>query len=213
MRKRSITGVLGTFLSLAGILLIVWWILLGLSQLSASSGASLAAMAMTPLWLPANIVGIIATVLLVVGLSAFFTRAAPDSDTLGFLATTVSMAGVLLFGALQFDETFVWPVLAQDAPMLLEPGGPMLGAPPFFAAYVSMGVLFAAGFILLTAHSIRRAALPLVLNLLLVFGALLFAGGVLVPVAVRTAGVLIFGGALIWAGLVIGSRPPTKEVK
>lgn len=212
MIQRSITRVLGMLLGLSGLLLIVWWLLLGLSQLSGGSGGSFASMVLTPAWLPVNILGLVATLLLAVGLCAFLTRASPDIGVLGFVGTVVSIAGVVLFDALQFDETFVWPVLAQHAPLLMEPDGPIFRNPAFFAVYIAMGVLFAVGFVLLAAHSIRRATLPLVLNVLLLVGALLFAGGALVPIVVRTVGVLMFGSALIWAGISLGVTSPSKEV-
>ncbi|WP_455382289.1 hypothetical protein [Salinispira pacifica] len=201
MRRESILRVMHVVLGLSGLLLIIWWLLLGLTLLPGGSGRSFAAMVLTPGWVPINVIGLVATLLLAIGLSGFLARQAERPGTLGFLGAIVSIAGVVLFGALQFDETFVWPLLAVHAPQLMEPGGPMFTNGPFLSVYLIMGVLFAGGFVLLAVHLIRLKSHPLVLELLLLVGAVLFAGGTLVPVFVRTVGVLLLGASLMWWGL------------
>ena len=66
--------------------------------------------------------------------------------------------------------------------------------------YVIMGVLFAVGFIFLAIQSLKRRIFPIIPSVFLLVGAVLFAGGVLIPIAARTIGVLLFSIALIWIG-------------
>ena len=76
----------------------------------------------------------------------------------------------------------------------------MFTDPAFFITYVIMGILFAVGFIFLAVQSLKRRIFPSVPSVFLLIGVVLFAGGVLVPIAARTVGVLLFGVALIWIG-------------
>jgi len=162
MKKESMTGVLNTLLAVSGMLLIIWWLLLGLSQMTTGAGGSLTKLALTSTWVPINIVG--------------------------------------LLSALQFDETFVWPLLARHAEELLQIEGPMFSDPAFFASYLVMGVLFAVGLVFVAAQSLKRRIIPVVPSVFLLVGALLFAGGILVPVIVRAVGVVLLGVSLIWVG-------------
>jgi hypothetical protein len=200
MKKESVTEVLSVLLSVSGILLMVWWLLLGLIQRLGGAGNSLAELVIVSSWLPVNILGLLATLLLILGLSGILTGNTPDLGTFGFLGVLLSISGAALFTAVQFDETFIWPLMATHGGELLEPEGPMFTDPSFFTSYIVMGVFFAVGFIFLSVQSLKRRIFPVVPSIFLLTGAVLFAGGVLVPVAVRTVGVLLFGIALIWIG-------------
>ncbi len=194
------TAVLSVFLAVSGMLLVIWWLLLGLSQMSGDASGSLANLARMSTWVPINIVGLLATLLLILGLMGIVTGNSSGLGTFGFLGTIFSVTGAALFSALQFDETFVWPLLAEHAEQLLDIKGPMFTDPALFAAYLVMGALFAVGFVFVAAQSLKRRIFPVVPSAFLLIGALLFAGGLLVPVIVRTIGVILLGVALIWIG-------------
>jgi hypothetical protein len=91
------------------------------------------------------------SVMLVV--SGILTGHSSRLRTLGFLGIVSSVSGTVLFTALQFDETFVWPLLAAYADQLLEIKGPMFTDPTFFTGYVVMGVLFILGFVFIAAQN------------------------------------------------------------
>lgn len=153
MKTESITKVFSVMLVVSGILLIIWWLLLGLSQSLGNAGDSLSKLAQTSTWVPINIVGLLASLLLVFGLIGILTGHSSRLRTLGFLGIVSSVSGTVLFTALQFDETFVWPLLAAYADQLLEIKGPMFTDPTFVTGYVVMGVLFILGFVFITAQN------------------------------------------------------------
>lgn len=200
MKKESITSVFSTLLAVSGKLLIIWWLLLGLSQITSGAGDSLAKLALMSTWVPINIVGLLSTLLLILGLIGIRTGNSSDLGAFGFLGIVLSITGTALFTALQFNETFVWPLLARNAEELLDIEGPMFTDPAFYAGYLIMGVLFAVGVVLVAAQSLKRRIFPFVPSVFLLVGALLFAGGMLVPVIVRTIGVALLGVSLIWMG-------------
>lgn len=78
------------------------------------------------------------------------------------MGTIFSVTGAALFSTLQFDETFVWPLLAEHAEQLLDIKGPMFTDPAFFAAYLVMGALFALGFVFVAAQSLKCRIFPVV---------------------------------------------------
>jgi hypothetical protein len=207
MKTKSTTNVLGTLLAASGTLLIIWWLLLGLSQVTGGAGGSLARLVLMSTWVPINIVGLLSALLLILGLIGILIGNSSDLGTFGFVGIILGTAGAALFTAVQFSETFVWPLLARHARDLLEIEGPMFTDRAFFASYLIMGVLFALGVVFVAAQSLKRRIFPVVPSVFLLVGAPLFAGGILVPVLVRTIGVVLLGVSLVWVGLKNRDRP------
>lgn len=200
MKKESIANVFSIMLVLSGILFIIWWILLGVSQMLGSSGGSLSQLVQSPSWIPINIIGLIASLLLVMGLMRILFGDESSLGIFGFLGFIICILGVVLFTSLQFDETFVWPLLATYADSLLEIEGPMFTNPGFLAAYIIMGILFAVGFIFIAVQSLRRNIFPKIPSIFMIIGAPIFGAGLYVPLMVRTIGLILLGISFIWVG-------------
>lgn len=200
MKKESIANVFSIMLVISGILFIIWWILLGVSQMIGSSGGSLSQLVQSPSWIPINIIGLVASLLLVMGLMRILFGNESSLGIFGFLGFIICILGVVLFTSLQFDETFVWPLLATYADSLLEIEGPMFTNPGFLAAYIIMGILFALGFIFIAVQSLRRNIFPKIPSILMIIGAPIFGGGLYVPLMVRTIGLILLGISFIWVG-------------
>jgi hypothetical protein len=200
MKKESIENVFSTMLVISGCLLILWWILLGVSQAVGNGGASLLQLAQSGTWVPVNIIGLVALLLLVFGIMGILIRDYSNLGAFGFSGVIISTIGVILFTSLQFDETFVWPLLATYADTLLEIKGPMFTDPGFFTAYIIMGLLFIVGFVFIAIQSLRRNIFPKVPGIFLIIGTPVFAGGLFVPVIVRTIGLILMSVAFIWIG-------------
>jgi hypothetical protein len=206
VKKESIANVFSIMLVISGILSIIWWILLGISQMIGGSGGSLSQLVQSSSWIPINIVGLIALILLVMGLMRILFGDESNLDIFGVLGFIICIFGVVLFTSLQFDETFVWPLLATHADSLLEIEGPMFTNPAFFAAYIIMGILYALGFIFIAVQSLRRNMFPKIPSILMIIGAPMFGAGLLVPLMVRTIGIISLGISFIWAGFFTFKR-------
>ena len=200
MKKESGTNVFSIMLVISGVLFIIWWILLGISQMLGSSGDSLSQLVQSPSWIPINIIGLVASLLLVMGLIRILIGNESSLGVFGFLGFIICILGVVLFTSLQFDETFVWPLLATHADSLLEIDGPMFTNPGFLAAYIIMGILFALGFIFVAVQSLRRNIFPKIPSIFLIIGAPVFGGGLYVPLMLRTIGLILLGISFIWVG-------------
>jgi hypothetical protein len=158
-------------------------------------------------WSWLNGLALIATVLTPLALVSLYFRQVEESGKLGFVGFVMSYIGAVLFLGVQFDEAFVWRILASEAPALLDPNGPMLTNPGFSTIYLFMGILYILGFVLFGIATIRARVFPRGAAVLLIIGVPLFAGGFFLPQFLRAIGALLAGAGLIWMGL--SRREPT----
>ena len=197
MKKKLILDVFSISLVISGILLIIWWALLGISQMFSNSGDSLSQLVQSSTWIPINIIGLIAALFLVIGLMRILFE---EESSLGLLGVIISIFGVVLFTAVQFEETFVWPLLARYSDNLLEINGPMFTNLSWLSIYIIMGVLFALGFIIIAIHSLRRNIFPKTPSILMIIGAPIFGSGIYLPIMIRTIGLIFLSISFIWIG-------------
>jgi hypothetical protein len=155
-------------------------------------------------WL--NGLALIMTVLTPLALAALYSGQVDEAGWLGLAGFATAFVGSVLFACVQFDEAFLWPILAKSAPEFLNPTGPMLSDPGFSTIYLLMGVLYIVGFVLFGVATFRGGVFPRFAALLLIVGIPLFAGGMFLPYFLRAAGSLLAGAGLIWMGLNM-SRP------
>lgn len=200
MKKKLILNVFSISLVISGILFIIWWILLGISQVLSNSGDSLSQLVQSTTWIPINIIGLVALLFLVIGLMRILFEDESSLGLLGFLGVILSILGVVLFTSMQFDETFVWPLLARYTDNLLEINGPMFTNPSWLSAYIIMGILFTLGFIFIAVESLRRNIFPRIPSIFMIIGAPIFGGGLYVPLMIRTIGLILLSISFIWIG-------------
>ena len=204
MSQIKLTRLAGILLMASGVLLLVWWILLGVLLPSAPKEMQLVNLVLNKWWLGVNIIGLIGSVLLPLGLIGLYAKQYDKIGIFGLVGFIMAFIGSILYTCLQFDETFMWPIIAVHAPTLLNIKGPMLTNSAFFIAYALMGILFIIGFILISIVSILKAKLPRIANIFLLIGAILFGGGgKFVPLVPRTIGITLFTIALCWLGISI----------
>jgi len=121
----------------------------------------------------------------------------------GFVASSIGCAAYLGF---QFDLAFVWPVLAERAPDLLDFDGPMFRYPRFAFIHLWMGPLYSVGVLLFGIALIRARVLPRTASALFMVGVILSAGVLFPPFPIRTVGGLLAAPALGWMTLVLWRR-------
>ena len=85
MKKGSYATVFSIMLAISGILLIIWWILLGISQMTGGTDGSLSQLVQSPSWIPVNTIGLISSLLLVVGLTGIVFEDESRIGIFGFL--------------------------------------------------------------------------------------------------------------------------------
>ncbi len=129
------------------------------------------------------------------------------SDTLGIL---LSQAGLILYTAIQYYETFLWPVAAKTNPALVEIQGPFVFGHWMVAApLIISGLVLSLGFLFLLFQKLRTERSRM-WPWLLFLGVTLFGIGMVIPV--RTLGLFLMTAALIRYGSLasVHSQSPAQ---
>jgi hypothetical protein len=156
-------------------------------------------------WLVLNVLILIAYLLCLVGLVGLYARQAEKAGILGLVAFLLTFLCIAPRFAWYWIETFVFPILAQAAPRLLDNPEPVPPALNVFGAVDQISVLLLlVGVLLFGVASLRARVLPRWAALLVLVGAVLdlvmtFAG-VDFPFGAAVAGPgLAWMGYAVWA--------------
>ena len=196
----------------SGVLLLLWWGLMGLIMPAGADGFSMIDMVKSEHWLPVNVIGSLAVVLLPIALIGLYARQIQQVKSLGLAGFLLAFSGSLLYVWLQIEESILWPLLAIHAPALLDLKGPMFTDPAFSFTYMLMGVLFIPGCIILGIATLRAAILPRWGAWLFTIGAPLFGIGGALFIA-RTIGVILLTAGLVWLGLALWQEEGGTAIK
>ncbi len=206
MRTESYLRILTILYLISTLLLIVWWFAVGLVLPVTGPFEDLVR---HELWLPVNVIGLVACLLWAVSLPALFLFRVEAARSIGFAGLIVAEIGVVLFAAIQYYETFLWPVAAAHAPELVSLDGALVfGDLRVMVPLATSGALLAIGFVLLALDLTKRTALPRAAVWLWVVGVVLFGNGAAIPV--RTLGLVLYCGAALF--LVRGVLRRLREV-
>ena len=183
-------------------LFLLWWGLMALLVVS-SGTLNITTLALVRLngYQIQSIIGLVACVLAPIGMMGLYFPYTEKLGKSGLIGFILSCMGVMLYGCMQYDETFTWPILAVKAPALLEAGG-LLSDVAYLSIFILMGIVFALGFILYGIANWRAGVFPRWVVLFFTVGAVLFGIGMAIPI--RTLGLLLWVlgwgrmGYLLW---------------
>jgi len=163
-------------------------------------------------WLVLHVLNIIALLLGLVGLVGLYARQAEKAGILGLIAFLLTFLGIAPRYAWQWIETFVWPVLAQAAPRLLDHPVPVPALNVFSAVDIISIILLLVGVLLFGVASLLARVLPRWAALLVLVGGVLdlvmtFVGVDFPFVAVVAGPGLAWMGYAVWSGKRVASEP------
>ena len=153
-----------------------------------------------PLWMPGQLLHVLGALLVIPAVPGLMTFARSPYSSLAAWAGAVAMIGSALFAADGVIALSVFPVLADNARMLLEPGQAMSSG-IMLATYVVVGTVNMIGW-LMVGVSLWHGRAPNWVTGLLVAGAVLFN----LPPAPVPVFVLALGGVLWSAALFLYAR-------
>jgi hypothetical protein len=145
-------------------------------------------------------------------LIALYAFQLEQTGTAGLVGFGLAFLGSILLLSFQFDMTFVWPVLADEVPRLLDVDGVMFGAPRFAFVHFWMGPLFTLGMLIFGAGMVRARVFPRWSSAVFTIGMILSAGILLPPLLLRLCGSLLVALSLIRIGLVMLEGRPFRTV-
>jgi hypothetical protein len=159
-----------------------------------------------PDWLIVNGLGVMGFVLALVGLLGIFFKQFNDLTELGMLGFLITFVGQVLYNAGIYYETFIWPVLAESDPNLINlSNGPIYTNPVFSIMLLLAGILYVVGFLIFGYSMYKNQSFPKWAILLLLLGVVMFIPGFF-PYLIRTLGIIAYAIGLIWVGytLIVG---------
>lgn len=168
-------------------------------------GEESAQMMATSSWFIIQILSLLGLLFITIGLPGMYAHQAQEAGTLGLISFVTAFSGMLMTFGLLWGEPFLGPYLAEAAPNVLgaEPSGVLL-----IGAVLTL-MLFAAGWLLFGAVSLRTKELPRGASILLIIGAVLFF--VLQSLDLPLSSVII-GVALAWIGYALWKSTAAEPV-
>ena len=139
------------------------------------------------------------------GLMGLYIRQMDESGWLGLIGFVVAFIGTALFVGLGMISEFISPLVAAEAPGLMEKGGALEDPAKLVILPISI-VIFIVGYILLGIATFRANVFPRWSGLVLVVGAVLFFPPLPWPIPV--VGAVVYGLALLWLGYALWSGRP-----
>ena len=151
-------------------------------------------------WAPGHAAGLLVAVLSLLGLAGLAARHGERLGRLGAVGAVLTVAGLVMTASLAALEAFAFPVLAEEAPALLDLDGPLLGSVTVRAAG-GLALLWLVGLAVVGVAVERAGVLPRGAGALLAVAAVAFAAfeGPFVPV-LGPLSVLLFAAAHGWVG-------------
>jgi hypothetical protein len=121
----------------------------------------------------------------------------------GYLVASI---GKTLFIGTMLWETVLWPIIVEHDRDLLNFNGPLYQSKTFVLFFVSSGLIYSLGYILVGAGIMQTDILPWMGGLLLAVGAPTFGLGSMFgkyQVYPRSIGVTLMSAGLIWLGIAM----------
>ena len=202
MRKYSIVRLAGLASIIGAVGLIIWWFLMPILLPVSDAAENFMNMILHPFWLPVNMMGLIAILILTLGFPGFYLARSESFGKWGFTGSVLAVSGLILYTCIQYYETLIWPAAASQYPDLVQVEGALVsGNAGVVAGLIVSGLILSFGYVLFGLMSIKKHTFPKVSSWLIIFGAPLFGVGVVFPV--RTIGIILFCTATIWNGIHI----------
>jgi hypothetical protein len=182
--------------------LLIWWFLFPVVLPIRDASENFQNLILDPNWTVINLAGLVSCLFLCLGLPGIFMLHYKHFEISGFVGLLLSCSGLILFTAIQYYETLIWPAAAQINPGLLETKGALVsGDSNVVLGLLISGIILGVGYILFGGAAIRTKMYPLAPLLCLMSGAVVFGNGVLFPL--RTAGLILFVIGTVWLSILI----------
>ena len=197
MKLESNIRVLSNLNILVSIGLLVWWFLFPLLLPIGEAASDFQNLILHPNWVAVNLIGLIACLMLCIGLPSIYIARWKEYKSYGFAGMLLACAGLILFTAIQYYETFIWPAAAAINPKLLETNGALVsGDTVVMAAMLASGLILATGYTMFGIATIKTGKYNQWPVWLFMIGAVVFGNGI--AFSVRTVGIILFCSGTIW---------------
>ncbi len=190
----------------AGVLLLAFWFMYALFLPYKELSTTLSILVRNRNWTWLNILGVSGAVLGLLGQAGILVYHLPGVGWLGLIGYFVASAGTALMTAPLVWDTILWPILDAQDTGLLDFDGPIYRSKTFIPFFVIAGLIYSAGYIMVGVGIANVGILPETGGILIAVGTPLYGMGAMfgkAQVIVRSVGVALLSGGLIWLGLAM----------
>jgi hypothetical protein len=177
--------------------LLIWWIMFPVLLPIANASQSFQNLVLDSNWTAINLLGLLSCLVLCIGLPGIFLAQYRQFRMTGFLGLILACTGLILFTAIQYYETLIWPAAAQLNPELLHSDGALVsGNSSVLAGLLISGIVLGSGYVLFGFAALKTKKFNKAGIWLLMVGVVVFGNGIIFPV--RTIGLILFISGTIW---------------
>ena len=141
-----------------------------------------------PAWPALSLSAFLVAILMPFVLMGLFAYQRPHMGMGGVIGLLLSVVGMLVYLGFQFDLAFVWPMLAQEMPELLDFDGPMFQAPAYAFVHFWMGPVTTFGVLMFGIATYRARVFSRWSAVLFMIGMILTQGILFPPLILRLIG-------------------------
>jgi hypothetical protein len=190
--------------------LLIWWIMFPVLLPIANASQSFQNLVLDSNWTAINLLGLLSCLVLCIGLPGIFLAQYRHFRMTGFLGLILACTGLILFTAIQYYETPIWPAAAQLNPELLHSDGALVsGNSSVLAGLLISGVVLGSGYVLFGFAALKTKKFNKAGIWLLMVGVVVFGNGIIFPV--RTIGLILFISGTIWISVQIRKTMPKQN--
>ena len=189
-----------------GILLLVYWYAFAIFMPYGKLSDTLAILVENKNWGWINSLGVLGALCGLLGQGGIYTFQMNSITTASSLGFYIAVAGTTLLIGTMLWESVLWPILVKHDQNLLSFQGPIYTSKVFLPFFITAGLIYSAGYILVGIGIIQADILPKVAGYLLAIGAPTFGLGSLfgkLQVYPRSLGVTLLSVGLIWIGWIL----------
>jgi hypothetical protein len=200
MKTQNLVWILLTLNIAGSVGLLIWWFLFPIALPVRDASDNFQHLILDADWTTLNLLGLLSCLLLCLGLPGIFIAHSKYFKISGFVGLLLACTGLVLFTAIQYYETFLWPAAAQIDPELLTAKGALVsGDPNVVWGLLISGIILAAGYVIFGLAALRTGKYPALAIWLMMTGSVIFGNGVIFPI--RTAGLLLFAGSTLYLSI------------
>jgi hypothetical protein len=200
----------GGYTNLAsGILLLVYWYAFALFLPYRELSSTLSILVENRNWTWINTLGILGAMSGLLGQAGIYVHQMENSNLYASSGFYIAAAGTTFLIATMVWETVLWPILVKYERSLLDFQGPIYSSKIFLPFFITAGLIYSAGMILVGIGIVQAGVLPRIAGYLLALGAPAFGLGAMFgkyQVYVRSLGITLLSAGLIWLGYVMALK-------
>jgi len=194
----------GIFNLIYAILFLIYWLLYGVFLPFKEIESSILPLVSDPDWVWINSIGAFSPLFGLIGVTGLYYLQVNKNKFLGILGFILTIFG-LAFGTAQlFWETYIWKIISETSPDLLDYSGPLYSNTVLFGVMVTGGIIFSLGYFFLGIASRTIDTIPSFGLQMIILGAPLFGLAPLfgpIQQLIRIIGILGFSAGLIVVGI------------